>query len=146
MCPCQFWSLISLPLTFSKGVFSDEGIPLEAGSIPDTGISRERITQIANVFSSVPDDFTEHRGEVHVHVYLCSVETHPIGTHWNKMLYIVHKMLNYGQQKVPWLERFHCTWKYFGIAQEATQKNTYMYITQDQTNKIHTSLLAAGIN
>lgn len=45
-----------------KGVFSDEGIPLEAGSIPDTGISRERITHIANVFSSVPDDFTEHRG------------------------------------------------------------------------------------
>jgi 2-oxoglutarate dehydrogenase E1 component len=46
-----------------KGVFSDEGTPLEAtGTIPSTGISRQRISHIGNVYSSLPDDFEEHRG------------------------------------------------------------------------------------
>ena len=54
------------------GVFSDEGTPLEAaGMVPPTGISRDRITHIGNVFSSLPDDFVEHRG-VWVCVVLCA--------------------------------------------------------------------------
>ena len=53
------------------GVFSDEGTPLEAGVIPNTGISRDRMSAIGTVFSSVPDDFDEHRGTVHTHVHTC---------------------------------------------------------------------------
>ena len=53
---------INIPLV-SVGVFSDEGTPLESsGAIPATGISRLRISHIGNVFSSLPDDFEEHRG------------------------------------------------------------------------------------
>ena len=63
--------------SFLKGVFSDEGTPLNStGTVPTTGISEDRISHIGSVFSSVPDDFDEHRG---THTYIVYHKTITVG-------------------------------------------------------------------